>query len=219
MRNPIILFVLLASTGCAHVQKAQPVAQTAPVNTDENIVKNDVPVNTNKSIVENMDSDYSPTFAKAHPNAQRLMKDEFFFNVIEETAPFGSDDGADAYAGFKDWRAIHRSESPVKFLRYQFERWEYPLFDLRETSFEKLKPYLEESFTGMRLMRGIDAAIVATAFGQLYLEGTMTSDIKELAKLSVKRELLPEILKTWEEHAEVRKMKLDKLLKVLNEVK
>jgi|GEM_PF-3235487 len=62
-------------------------------------------------------------------------------------------------------------------------------------SFEKLKPYLEESFTGMRLMRGIDAAIVATAFGQLYLEGTIGSDIKELAKLSIERELLPEVLK------------------------
>lgn len=219
MRNSIILALLLASTGCAHVQKEQPVTQTAPVNTDKNIVANDVPVNTNKSIVENMDSDYSPTFAKAHPNAQRLMKDEFFFSVIEETAPFGSDDGADAYAGFKDWRPMHRSESPVRFLQYQFERWEYPLFDFHETSFEKLKPYLEESFTGMRLMRGIDAAIVATAFGQLYLEGTIGSDIKELAKLSVKRELLSEVLKTWEEHADVRQMKLEKLLNVLNEVK
>lgn len=28
------------------------------------------------------------------------MNDAFFFSPIEETAPFGSDDGADAYAGF-----------------------------------------------------------------------------------------------------------------------
>jgi uncharacterized protein YfeS len=206
MRNTIILAALLASTGCAQGQKEHPITQN-------------VPVDTNKSIIENMDSDYSPTFAKAHPNAKRLMKDEFFFSVIEETAPFGSDDGADAYAGFKDWRPMHSSVSPVKFLHDQIESWKYPLFDLHETSYEKLKPYLEESFTGKRLMRGIDAAIVATAFGQLYLEGTIDNDIKELAKLSVKRELLPEILKSWEELADVRQMKLNKLLKVLNEVK
>lgn len=206
MRNTIILAALLASTGCAQGQKERPITQN-------------VPVDTSKNIIENMNSDYSPTFAKAHPNAKRLMKDEFFFSVIEETAPFGSDDGADAYAGFKDWRPMHGSESPVKFLHDLIENWGYPTFDLHETSFEKLKPYLEESFTGNRRMRGIDAAIVAVAFGQLYLEGTIDSDIKELAKLSVKRELLPEILRSWEELADVRQMKLNKLLKVLNEVK
>lgn len=39
-------------------------------------------------------------FENAHPWAKRFMNDAFFFSPIEETAPFGSDDGADAYAGF-----------------------------------------------------------------------------------------------------------------------
>ena len=36
-------------------------------------------------------SDYSPTIEKAHPNAKRLMNEEFYWSPIEETAPFGSD--------------------------------------------------------------------------------------------------------------------------------
>jgi hypothetical protein len=132
MRTAIILSLLLASTGCDQMRKEPAITQS-------------IPADTIKNVVENMDSDYSPTFKKAHPNAKRLMKDEFFFSVIEETAPFGSDDGADAYAGFKDWRAMHSSESPVQFLQDQIEIWRYPQFDIYETSFENLKPYLKDN--------------------------------------------------------------------------
>lgn len=185
----------------------------------EHSAKPDIPVDTIKNIIKTMDSDYSPTFEKAHPNAKRLMNDEFFFSVIEETAPFGSDDGADTYAGFKDWRATHGSESPVQFLHDQIENWGYPQFDIRETSIEKLTPYLKQNDLGIRYMTGIDAAIVATAFGQLYLEGSIDHDIKDLAKVSIKRELSPGILKLWEEHADARQTKLNRLMKVLDDVK
>jgi uncharacterized protein YfeS len=32
----------------------------------------------------------------AHPNAQALMKEDFFWSSIDESAPFGSDGGSDA---------------------------------------------------------------------------------------------------------------------------
>ena len=44
----------------------------------------------------------------------------------------------------------------------------------------------------------MDAAIIATALWQLYLEGRIDSDIKEFAQVGIKRELLPELLNTWE---------------------
>lgn len=77
-----------------------------------------------------MSTDYSPQYEYAHPIAKRLMKDDFFFDVIEETAPFGSDDGADTYAAFKDWRKINASESTVNFLHEQIDYWGYPKFDI-----------------------------------------------------------------------------------------
>ena len=164
-------------------------------------------------------SDYSPTIDKAHPIAKRLMSEEFYWSPIEETAPFGSDDGADAYAGFADWRQTHRTDNPKQFLMEQIEYWGYPTFDLNETSFEKLKPYLKQSDLGIRFMSGIDAAIAAIAFGQLYLEGTVDKNFKGLAVTSIKRQLNPEVLNLWgDKYKIVREAQLNKMLVVLNQV-
>lgn len=147
------------------------------------------------------------------------MNEEFYWSPIEETAPFGSDDGADTYAGFADWRETHKTEKPENFLLQQIDYWGYPTFDLNETNFDKLKPYLKQSTLGSRYMSGIDAAIVSIAFGQLYLEGTIDKDFKELAKTSIKRQLLPEILNLWGDTGKItREAKLKKLLAVLNQV-
>jgi uncharacterized protein YfeS len=166
-----------------------------------------------------MGSDHSPTFDKAHPNAKQLMTDSFFFDIIEESAPFGSDDGSDTFAGFNDWRKNHPTESPVLFLEQQLNDWNYPGFDIEETNFENLESYLKEDEMSIHYMTGIDQAVVAIAFGQLYLEGTINNDIKELAKKSIKRELLPEISKSWGHYGSTRQANLNKLLAVLNEVK
>lgn len=164
-------------------------------------------------------SNYSPSIEKAHPTAKRLMKEEFYWSPTEETAPFGSDDGADTYAGFADWRQTHRTENPKEFLMEQIDYWGYPTFDLNETNFDKLKPYLKQSDLGPRFMSGIDAAIVSIAFGQLYLEGTINKDFKELAKISIKRQLVPEILNLWDDtYKTTRATQLNKMLTVLNQV-
>jgi len=159
-----------------------------------------------------------PTFEKAHPNAKALMNDSFFFSPVEETAPFGSDDGSDTYAGFVQWRINHRTESPLPYLQEQIAEWGYPQFDLQETDIEKLKPYLTKSDLAIRFMTGIDAAIVAIAFGQLYLEGTIDKEVLKLAKISVQRELQPRMLATWKEYKSEREIKLKKLLHVLEQV-
>ena len=164
-------------------------------------------------------SDYSPILDKAHPNAKRLMNEDFYWSPIEETAPFGSDDGADTYAGFADWRQSHKTANPKEFLMEQIDYWGYPTFDLNETNFEKLKPYLKQSDLGTRFMSGIDAAIAAIAFGQLYLEGTVDKDFKELAKTSIKRQLNSEMLNLWGDPYKVtRQTQLNKMLAVLNQV-
>ena len=162
-------------------------------------------------------SDFEPNFDYAHPNAKRLMKEEFYFSPIEETGPFGSDDGSDTFAGFVEWRKINKSEDLHLFLMEQIEYWGYPQFDIKETELQNLRPYLTQSELGSRFMSGIDAAIVAIAFGQLYLEGTINRDFKETAKTSIKRQLIPELLSLWDTpYKETRKMQLEKMLAVLN---
>ena len=177
-------------------------------------------------------TDYLPTIDKAHPIAKQLMNDEFYWSPIEETAPFGNDDGADTYAGFKDWRQTHKADNPREYLSEQLTEWGYSTFDYNETNFDKLKPYLDESPIGSRLITGTDAAILAIAFGQLYLEGTIDKSFKEIAKTAIKRQLVPEMMLQWGNPYGIKELapkptdpgivereaKLNKMLAVLNQV-
>ncbi len=158
-----------------------------------------------------------PAFEKAHANAKRIMADKFYFIPADHTAPFGNDDGADAYCAFKDWRQTHKTNELREFLFKQIDQWGYPKFDIAETNIEKLKPYLLQRELGSRLMSGIDAATIAIAFGQLYLEGTIDKDFKEIAKTAVKRQLIPDLLAYWGEPDKTdREAKLKKMLAALN---
>jgi uncharacterized protein YfeS len=201
----IVACLLLGLTSCG------------PTNGNSQPTHTITPGTIQKSL-DTMDLDDWPTFEKAHPKAKVLMNDSFFFSPIKETAPFGSDDGADAYAGFSQWRTNHRIESPLVYLQELIIEWKYPQFDLQETDIEKLKPYLKQSDLGIQFMTGVDAAIVAIAFGQLYLEGTIDKDVLKLAKTSIKRELLPRILATWKEYKDERETNLKKLLHALDQV-
>lgn len=205
MKPQFIAILLLTLTACGQRQdKIQKIPSSTSIDTIQK---------------QTSMSDYSPTLEKAHPNAKRLMNEEFYWSPIEETAPFGSDDGADTYASFAEWRQTHKANNPKEFLMEQIDYWGYPVFDLNETNLEKLKPYLKQSELGSRYMSGIDAAIVSIVFGQLYLEGTVNKDCKELAKRAIKRQLIPEILNLWgDTYKTLREAQLKKMLSVLNQV-
>jgi uncharacterized protein YfeS len=205
MKPQIIAYLFLTLSACGQTQdKSEKVSTSTTVDTTSKQTKNM--------------SDYSPTFDKAHPNAKRLMNEEFYFSPIDETAPFGNDDGADTYAGFKDWRQTHKTNNPKQFLDQQIAYWDYPKFDINEADLEKLKPYLNQSKLGSRFMSGIDAAILAIAFGQLYLEGIIDKNFKEIAKTAIKRQLIPELLALWGDQYKIeRETKLKKMLAVLNQ--
>ena len=82
------------------------------------------------------------TFKSANPKAQALMTDEFYWSPIEETAPFGSDDGSDAAYGFREWRLSNKTTSPVIYLKDLIARWQYPFFDYNKMDTTKIKEYI-----------------------------------------------------------------------------
>jgi uncharacterized protein YfeS len=82
-----------------------------------------------------MMNNFQYTFKSAHPKAQALMTDEFYWSPIEEAAPFGSDDGSDAAYGFRQWRLLNKTTSPVTYLKD-------PFFDYNEMDTTKIKEYL-----------------------------------------------------------------------------
>ena len=96
----------------------------------------------NKPQKVNDDFEFSP--ATAHPKARALMKEDFYWSPIEETGPFGSDDGWDAAYGFRDWRGSHKTSSPVSYLRNLIEGWNYPPFDWYEMDSTKIREYISQ---------------------------------------------------------------------------
>ena len=113
---------ILLFFGCSNGQtKNTPVAETPPNKTMDNF-------------------DY--TLKSSHPKAQALMTDKFFWSPIEETAPFGSDDGFDAAYGFRQWRFVNKTASPISYLKDLIERWQYPYFDYNEMDITKITEYI-----------------------------------------------------------------------------
>lgn len=159
------------------------------------------PVNSEKEV-------YDLAFETAHPKAQKLMTDEFYWNPIEETSPFGNDDGHDAFYGFKEWRESHKTESPIIFLKELIKRWNYPTFDLNEMNEANLKKYISSNSLGKITLTGQDNAIISIGFGQFVLEGKIDEDLKMLTKTALKRELLPSIIGMWETDYQKQRIKL-----------
>jgi uncharacterized protein YfeS len=86
------------------------------------------------------------SFKNANPKAKKLMREPFLWSPIEESAPFGSDDGSDAAYGFREWRESHKNADPLIYLKELVKRWDYPYFDWNEMDTEKIKAYLAVKF-------------------------------------------------------------------------
>lgn len=87
-------------------------------------------------------ANFEYSLKNAHPNAKALMTEEFYWSPIEETAPFGNDDGFDAGYGFRQWRQLNRSQSPVVYLNDLIKSWQYPYFDYNEMDTAKIAAYI-----------------------------------------------------------------------------
>lgn len=84
--------------------------------------------------------EYSPK--TAHPNANKLMTEDFYWSSIEETGPFGSDDGWDAAYSFREWRISNKTGSPLIFLKQLIAKWDYPYFDWNEMDTNTIKKFI-----------------------------------------------------------------------------
>lgn len=98
-----------------------------------------------------------------HPRAQELMPEELW-QCVDEDAPFGSDEGADAYEEFRAWREENPEAPLTACIEWIGDESNYP-----------------DAFT-------YDATIIATVLGQLVLEGRIDSDAKPFARRAIARQ-------------------------------
>jgi uncharacterized protein YfeS len=162
-----------------------------------------------------MNNNY-PSLQNAHPLAQKLMNEPWYYSPIDDMAPFGSDDAADTYAAFADWRTNNSSGNTRQFILVQIQSMGYPPINLESVDLNEIKTYILKDELGSRYLFGLDASIISTALGQLYLEGKIDNDLKSLARKAIERELQPDLINRWEGLKEIRKKRLADFLRILD---
>jgi uncharacterized protein YfeS len=133
----------------------------------------------------------------AHPRARALMTEAFFWDCTDEEAPFGSDEGHDAYYEFRDWRQRNRKKNLTACLWWIMEG-KLKKYNEDLCSDEAIERDLEdpdEAFLADSYdMFTLDATVIATALGQLLDEGRIDVEAKPYVRVAVKRQLHPKVV-------------------------
>ena len=126
-----------------------------------------------------------------YPRAARVLAEDFYWDCTDEFSPFGNDDGADALALFRQWRAENPISHPLEFLDELLQSWEVDNcnWDVVDAT-EAVRLINEDEFS----FRARDNCVIAVAFAQILFDEVIDSEIKRRVLLAINRQLLPKIL-------------------------
>ena len=110
-----------------------------------------------------MNDEHDPS--QRHPRAQKLIADELW-HCADEEAPFGSDEGAEAYESYRRWRADNPEAPLTDCIDWIGDESAYP-----------------DEFT-------FDSTIIATVLGQLAWEGRIDAEAKVFARTAIERQMI-----------------------------
>jgi uncharacterized protein YfeS len=163
--------------------------------------------------VESLDDDWKLSPEVAHPNARRLLKADFYWDLRDDDSPFASDTGADTLEFYRAW--IEQSDDDEDFLHRVFEEWDVDWEAAEAIPDGELQDRLEgEHFDILTY----DDVVIAVAFAQLILEGNTSRDIAARAARSLRRQALPEVIefRGWT-HPSERGERCAQMLRVIEE--
>lgn len=133
----------------------------------------------------------------AHARARELMPEDFFWDCADEEAPFGSDEGADAYQEFRNWRARNPKSNLVECLswimRGRLKKYTEALCSDKAITRDLNNPdkaFLADDYDSFTL----DATVIATALGQLLDEGHIDNEVKSYVCVAITRQSHPKIV-------------------------
>lgn len=142
----------------------------------------------------------------AHSRARELMVEDFFWDCIDELAPFGSDEGNDAYYEWRQWREENENAPLVAcfswILMDRLNEYNESLTTDECISNDIKDPrnaFLADEYDIFTL----DTTIIASALGQLMDEGKIDNDAKPYVMVAIHRQLHPNITEGDEERIEI----------------
>lgn len=130
----------------------------------------------------------------ASARARELMPEEYFWDCADESAPFGSDEGFDAYYEWRDWREAHPTGNLSDCLSWILEGREAEYNELlcSDAQIQRDLDNPEEAFLSESYdIFTLDTTIIASGLGQLLDEGRIDAEAKSLLLVAVHRQLNP----------------------------
>lgn len=133
----------------------------------------------------------------AHPRARELMTEESLWDCVDEEAPFGSDEGHDAYYEFRNWRETNKKKNLKACLSWimdgQLKKYNEQLYS--DETIERDLEDPDESFLADAYdMFTLDATVIATALGQLLDEGRIDAEAKPYVHVAINRQIHPKVV-------------------------
>ena len=154
-------------------------------------------MNDRDSFIE-IDHDPFNESETAHPRARELMTEEVLWDCVDEEAPFGSDEGHDAYYEFRSWREQNKEANLTACLAWIMQNGNLQEYNETLCSDAIIVRDLEspdESFLADDYdMFTLDTTVIATALGQLLDEGRIDADAKSYVRVAIKRQLHPKVV-------------------------
>ncbi len=139
-----------------------------------------------------MEEKYGIDIDNAHPKAVALIPEEFFWDGVDELAPFGSDEGDTALAEYRHWRTINPTASSLECMRWVIESLgEMPMADYNATlpDREKIQAAIaDEEYDDQYYIFTLDVTVIATGFAQLVDEGFIEPANKPYIRVAIDRQ-------------------------------
>jgi uncharacterized protein YfeS len=151
--------------------------------------------------VDTLDDDWELSPETAHPNAAKLLKAPFYWDVADENSPFGNDSGADALEFYRAALDSNAELDTSEFLDELFEEWDLDRDFAEGVPDEELAHRLDREHFHILTY---DDTIVAVAFAEVMFLGNASTEIAAAAIKCLKRQCLPEVLqfRGWSDPAE-----------------
>ena len=128
----------------------------------------------------------------AHPRARELMCEYFFWDCVDEAAPFGSDEGSDAYYEWRDWRE-ENPDAPLTDCFNWILQGELAAYNESLASDARIEQDIEEPEDAFLAesydIFTLDTTIIATGLGQLMDEGRIDPDAKKFLHFAINRDV------------------------------
>ena len=150
------------------------------------------------------DEEYGLNPLTSHPIFRKYFSNEIYYDCGDEEAPFGSDEGHDAFSELEESVRKKKKTNFLDFPRVIIEEiWEmdYLTPDLENTD-EELKEQAKRKYNGLlgdQIILQSDQVILAVTFGQAKITGKIDKDLLELALKSLNRmDKLNRLIWNWD---------------------